>query len=248
MAFIKSLFFGFAALLLCSGMAARAQFGLYGTVTGTKFGSITCPKYATPCATSDGSVRPYGGTFGGQYDLRTFGPALLGVDLRGEFLTGNKRGDSSAAGKGILRHYAGLAGVRASFKTPIHILHPYVEVAGGIDRNNDVGLYTFTTTTLVTTGSPVTTTALTYDPAKYRNYGVVKGFAGLDIQILPNLDLRAIEIGVGEAFGSAERERNVSVTTNGITSTPPVITSQVFGGSTSGIQSISAGIVFHMSR
>jgi hypothetical protein len=48
----------------------------------------------------------------------------------------------------------------------------------------------------------------------------VEGFAGADITILPVLDLRAIELGAGEAFGPSSHS----------------------------IQSIGIGVVFHTPR
>jgi hypothetical protein len=159
-------------------------------------------------------VKPYGGAFGAYYDFKDLGPVRIGVDLRGDVLGTNKRADSSAGGQGIVRQYATLGGLRGSIKTPIHWLRPYAEVAGGYTRNNAIGQYTFAP---VPSGAPA---LVSFNPNVYANYGVVRGYVGADITIFPFLDLRAIELGAGEAFGSS------SHTT----------------------ESIGAGIVFHLPR
>ena len=100
-------FFG----LGCS-IAADAQIGIYATATGTWFGGVTCPSFASPCAETDGKVKPFGGNFGVYYDWRTYGPIRLGFDARGAVETSNKRADSGAGGPGIVKNYEGLGGVR----------------------------------------------------------------------------------------------------------------------------------------
>ena len=57
--------------------AAHAQFAVYGTVVGERVRGFTC---ATICASTDGSERPYGGSFGAFYNFRTYGPMRLGVE------------------------------------------------------------------------------------------------------------------------------------------------------------------------
>jgi len=222
--------FGFAG-------SARAQLGVYGMYSGERFTGITCPTYAAPCGTNNGTVRPYGATLGAFYDFMNVGPVRLGVDLRGDLLRADKRADSSAGGTDVLRQYATLGGLRGTFRTPKRWLRPYAEITGGYTRNNDVGQYTFTTTTST---APVT---LSYNPTVNKNYALVKAFVGVDIAIFPFLDLRPIELGEGEAFGSAVYSQ--SVTSNGSTTTT---TSTTSGPNTHGNQSISAGIVFHLPR
>lgn len=217
---------------------ASAQFGVYATFKGQRLGGVACPSFAAPCANNGGRVQPYGGNFGGFYDFRNVGPVRLGVDVRGDVLSSNKRGDSSAGGVGLVREYAVLAGVRGSVRTPISWLHPYAEVAGGYTRNNSNGVYTTTTNTNTVTG--LSTTSVFFNPEVYSNYALLEGFVGLDIRILPNLDLRAVELGAGEAFGSVPTA--VSVTsTNGKTSASTVTASSP---STHSITSVGAGVVF----
>jgi hypothetical protein len=224
------LFFG----LGCS-IAANAQIGIYATATGDWFGGITCPSFASPCAETDGKVKPFGGNFGAYYDWRNYGPMKLGFDVRGAVQSSNKRADSSAGGPGIVKNYDFLGGVRGTFKTPVKWLHPYAEALGGISRNNASGLYTYT----VTTGGNPTPPVLSYNPQTYSVYGVIKGYVGLDIPLMPFLTFRAVELGIGGAFGSAPTLQTTTV--SGSTSTTTVNTTSQ---STHGVQSIGAGVVF----
>lgn len=218
---------------------ANAQVGIYGTFKGQYLGGVTCPSSEAPCANNNGRVQPYGGNFGVFYDFRDAGPVRLGVDVRGDVLSSNKRADSSAGGVGLVRQYAVLAGVRGSVHTPISWLHPYAEIAGGYTRNNSNGLYTTTTNTNTVAG--VTGTSVSFNPELYSNYALFEGLIGLDVRVLPYLDIRAIEFGAGEAFGSVPTA--VSVTsTNGIATASTVTASS---SSTHSVESIGAGIVFH---
>ena len=192
-----------AAFVVLSVHPASAQLAIYGTFQGQRFGGITCPSFASPCANNNGHVQPYGGSFGAFYDFRDVGPVRLGLDLRGDVLDTNKRGDSSAGGSDIVREYGVLAGVRGGFRTPIRWLLPYAEVAGGYSRSNASGLYTTTTTVNNAVSPPVTTTSLSFNPETYNSYPLFEGFVGLDIRVASFLDIRAVELGGGAAFGSA---------------------------------------------
>ncbi len=264
MSFRKVLFFGVAMVLGLAG-SAHAQLGVYATYSGDRFTGVTCPSYAAPCGTNDGVVKPYGATVGAFYDFKNVGPVRLGIDLRGDLLRADKRADSSAGGTDIVRQYGLLSGVRGTFHTPKRWLRPYAEIAGGYTRNNDIGQYTITTTTTTfspqTTppSAPIVTNALSYNPTINSNYALVKGFVGVDIAIFPFLDLRAIELGEGEAFGAPLTSRSVStaVVVDGnpsdpnygkVTSTTSVVTGTTYGLSSHGNQSISAGIVLHFPR
>lgn len=217
----------------CS-LTANAQLGIYATATGNWFGGVACPSFASPCAETDGKVKPFGGNFGAYYDWRNYGPLKLGFDARGAVQSANKRADSAAGGGSIVRNYEALGGVRATFHTPVHWLHPYAEVAAGITRNNASGLYTET----ITAGAP-TPPLFSYNPQNYTVYPMVKGLVGLDIPILPFLSFRAIELGLGGAFGSAP---TLQVTTINGTSQTTVVTQR--SPDSHGIQSIGAGVVF----
>ena len=223
---------------------ARAQFAVYGTADGGTFGGVTCPAFAGPCAQSGGHVKPYGGTFGAYYDFRDMGPLRIGADVRGDVLTSNKRADSSAGAKGAYRQYTALAGLRGSIRTPISWLHPYAEIAGGYTRNDASGLYTETTTTYSGT-TPVQQTSVSFNPEQFTNYALFKGFVGVDVRVLPWMDIRAIEFGAGEAFGSAPTVQTVTATVNAngaVTTTGPTITTT--SPNTHFTDSIAAGVVF----
>ena len=228
--------FGLAlGFFLLSSVAAHAQLGVYATATGNWFGGVNCPSFAAPCAENDGKVKPFGGNFGAYYDFRSFGPIRLGVDARGAVESSNKRADSSAGGAGIVKNYEALGGLRASFHTPIHWLHPYAEIAGGMSRNNASGLYTNT----ITTGGVPTPSVLSYNPQNYTVYPLIKGFAGVDIPLLPYLSFRAVELGFGGAFGSAPTFQTTTVTG---TSASTVVNTR--SPSSHGVESVGSGIVF----
>ena len=191
--------FGIATFLfLLSSIAVRAQLGVYGTVTGERMSGFTCTDPQGKCAAPGGVAKPYGGTFGAYYDFRSIGPVRLGVDLRGSVLNSNKSATTYSSSTDAIRHYSALGGVRGEFRTPFRWLYPYAQVSAGYARTNAAS-------TLL---------------SEYKDYTQVQGFVGADIPLLPNLDLRAIELGAGEVFGSSSHS----------------------------IQSIGMGVVFHTSR
>ena len=236
----------FVPLLIAASSTAYAQFGVYGTVTGQHFGGITCPAFATPCGDTSGHIQPYGGSFGGFYDFYNAGPARLGIDVRGDVLTANKRADSSAGGTGISRQYAAMAGVHGTFRSPIPWLKPFASIDVGYIRNNASGLYTETSAVNTAAVPPITTSSTSFNPNLYTSYALVKGFVGLDIKLSSFFDIRAIEFGVGEAFGSAPTILTVTSTTNGITATTTTSAVSTNSSNTHGVTSIGAGIVFHV--
>jgi hypothetical protein len=174
--------FGIALVLfLLSSIAARAQYGVYGIVTGERMTGFTCQDPQGICSSNDGVVRPYGGQFGGYYDFRSMGPVRLGVDVRGAVLNSNKSATTYASSVDLVRQYSVLGGLRGEFKTPFRILHPYGQASLGYMHSNAAGT--------------------NLNNFKYDDYMQVEGFAGLDITLLPVMDIRAIELGVGGAFG-----------------------------------------------
>ena len=190
MSFRKFLLLGVAALL-CGASSSRAQFSIYGTVTGERVGGFTCTDPQSRCADNDGKERPFGSNFGAFYDFKKFGPALIGADLRGGVTNANKSATEYGSSSDLVRHYSALVGPRASFRTPLKALKPYAEILGGYARYNDANVTT--------------------------QNGQIQGYVGLDISIIPLLDLRAIEVGEGAIFGSG----------------------------THNVQSIGAGLVLH---
>jgi hypothetical protein len=191
--------FGIALVLfLFSAVGARAQFAVYGTVTGERMSGFTCSDPQGQCSASGGVVKPYGSTFGAYYDFRSIGPMRLGVDLRGGVLNSNKSATTYASSVDLVRQYSALGGLRGEFKTPFSWLHPYAQISAGLMHSN------------------AASTAF----STYQNYTQLQGFAGADVTLLPILDLRAIEVGAGEAFGPSSHS----------------------------IQSIGIGVVFHTPR
>lgn len=205
MLFRKVLLFCAAAFLGCAA-SAHAQIGVYGVVTGERIGGFTCLDLQNQCASNDGKERPFGGNFGVFYDWRNMGPARVGFDVRGGVTNTNKSAVIYGASSEVSRHYSGLVGPRATFKTPFSVLHPYVEVVGGYARYLDYYPETKNGTTVLT--------------HETKEFGQIQGLVGVDLKILPFLDLRAIEFGAGELFGNSSHST----------------------------QSIGAGVVLHLPR
>lgn len=162
-------------------------------------------------------VNPAGIIGGAYYDFRTIGPVRLGIDLRGGVLHSNKSATSSAGGNDATGYDHVLLGLRGSFHTRYSWLSPYAQVSGGYARSN--ATLPFGAATLNGSGTP---NARTED-----NFLVYEGLAGLDIHVFPVIDLRPIELGIGNMnrFGSS-----------------PVGD----GPGSVGIMSIGAAVVFHM--
>jgi hypothetical protein len=198
--------FGLAGLVLVAGLgmgnAAQAQVGVYGTYTANKLSGITCFATApTVCSSAGGTVNPSGLQGGLYYDFKTFGPIRLGGDVRGGVFHSNKSAASTTGGTNATTANTVLAGVRASIKTRYTFLKPYVEGAGGWTRSD--------------------ATELTHT---YDNFAQYEVFAGADVKVLPVVDIRAIELGIGNMnrFGTGTGQSSVTVKT------------------------IGAGIVFHL--
>ena len=188
----------FALFAVFGSTAAHAQFGLYGTVTGEQVNNLTCTDLSSnavgACVTPTTTEKPYGANFGAYYDFRNFGPARLGVDLRGGVLNTNKNTVNNTSSRDFIRQYTVLGGVRASFNTPIHLIRPYGEIAVGYAKFGPV--------------------------YAYNTYTEAEGLVGIDVPVLPIMDIRAIEFGAGALFGSG----------------------------THSLQSIGVGLVFHTTR
>jgi hypothetical protein len=189
MNFRKAVFI-LAAVAIVSCVSASAQMSIYGMFTADQLSNIVSsplpPAPTAPNTLRTDSVNPLGGGGGVFYDFKNFGPVKLGVDARGSILK-TKRGayvfyDGSGA-----RIYSVLGGVRATFKTPIRPLKPYVEGLAGLGRS-DYGLRSSNSTGQVTI---------------YNNFEY-QGLAGLDIKLLPIMDFRLVEFGYGgiDPFGT----------------------------------------------
>jgi hypothetical protein len=216
MNFRKSL----AVILLGLGCAvvAHGQAGVYIGYTGIRLSGIECFSAApVPCANganagATGNVNPSGIQFGGYYDFKTLGPVRLGLDLRGGDFHSNKSAASSAGGKNTTGFDNGLMGLRGSFYTKYTWLSPYAQVSAGYARSN---------ASEEPFGTPNPTT---FAPRAEDNFLIYEVFAGLDIHVFPVLDLRPVELGIGNMnrFGSGS------------------------GTSSIGVKTIGAAIVFHM--
>jgi len=176
MLFRKIALFSAALMTLCCANALRAQVGLYATITGERISGIQCLDPQGICASTDGTVKPYGVNFGGYYELRSFGPARLAAEVRGGVVNSNKPAYTYGASTDAVRHYTALGGVRASFHTPFKYIRPYASVDAGFARTDAVN-------------------------GAYQNFTQVQAYAGVDVPLFSVIELRAIEFGAGELFG-----------------------------------------------
>ena len=202
--------FGAVLVGLGCSIAAQAQLGVYGMYSATQFSSIQCFDPQGHCSSANGKVSPSGGWGGVYYDFRSFGPIRFGADVRAGGLHANKSAVSSAGGSGITRAQSVLGGVRGTVRTPLNWLKPYGQFSVGWTRSN-ASDPTFT----FTNGE----TKQTYDD--FVQYEV---FAGADVHVFPLLDLRVVELGIG----------NMNRVGSGS------------GSSSLGVKSIGAGIVLHL--
>ena len=169
---------------LAFAVTAHAQVAVYGTVTLNSLGGSGTSPLATktdvngnPVAYSS-NVNPIGGTFGVYYDFKNVGPVRLGIDARGVITNGKRGPELNAQGAGV-RIGSGLAGVRASIRTPLPYIKPYVQASAGLGKS-DYGILTNST------GRPETANNFEYHV-----------FAGADLRFLPVADWRVIELGYG---------------------------------------------------
>lgn len=185
--------------MISAAATAEAQLGIYGAVTVEHVSGIKC-LYPT-CGSTNGTIDPVGGVGGVFYDFKTYGRVRLGVDVRGGATTTSKNAVQFLTGPKP-RIYSVLGGVRASFNTRFDALRPYVQGSVGIGKSN--------------VQTSTTATALDYPTGlEYR------GFAGADLRLLPALDFRVVELGIG-----ALRSQGFSYR----------------------MESISTGLVFHFGR
>jgi len=204
--------FGFAA-------AAHAQAGVYVGYQATQLSDITCFAVAPiKCSSTGGKVNPAGVQAGIYYDFRNVGPMRLGVDFRGGTMHSNKSATSSAGGNDATVLDNALLGVRGSFHTPISWLNPYVQMSAGYARSNATLPF----------GATTSSSGTTLLPRSEDNFIMYEGFAGLTVHIFPMIDLRPVELGIGNMN---------RVGSNG---------ASVDGPSSVGVKSIGASVVFHL--
>jgi hypothetical protein len=231
--------FGKAVAVVLLGLgcavAAQAQAGVYFGYTATRLSGITCfavspvtcsngvagetvsPTTGLLVPTATGTVNPAGVGGGVYYDFKTFGPVRLGLDLRAGDFHSNKSTTSAAGGDNATGFTNVLLGVRGSFHTRYSWLSPYVQASAGYARSN--ATLPFGAATVSSTG--------VYSARTEDNFLQYEGFAGIDIHVFPVIDLRPVELGIGNMnrVGS-------SAATDG----PGSI----------GVKSIGAAIVFHL--
>jgi len=191
------------AVVAFAAATAQAQFGVYGTFTASKLSGIKSSPEATNPAAVNNDVSPLGGGGGIYYDFLKVGPVKLGADLRGTIVT-TKRGAYVNANGGGARINSALAGVRVVFNAPVmrSVLRPYLQGSAGIGNTNYGLLY----------GSNGVKTKTNFE---------YMGYAGVDIPLLPIMDFRLVEFGMGALNPFGDKSHNYP------------------------LQSVSTGIVFH---
>jgi hypothetical protein len=245
MRFCKSLLFVLMGLVgLGCATAADAQAGVYVGYTATRLSGITClTSVVEPAsgviaplqcssgangqvvnssgtvvtAAQNGVVNPAGIQAGAYYDFKTVGPVRLGLDLRGGDFHSNKSAASAAGGKNATGLDYVLLGVRGSFHTRYSWLSPYVQASAGYARSNATLPF----------GTSVSQGSSSIPQRSEDNFLMYEGFAGIDIHVFPAIDLRPVEVGIGNMnrFGNSGAGD---------------------GPSSVGVKSIGAAVVFHM--
>ena len=193
-----------SALLAVAPLAlaplARAQGAVYGMVTAQNLGSLTYNTVGygtanTVTTRTDGSFSPIGGVGGVYYDFRNLGRVRLGIDLRGSIASSSHGADPSSTGSGG-RLYTAMGGVRATFPTKYKLLAPYVQGSVGLART-DGGR-----TPDATFNSPL---PLQNGRVAIDHGFAYQGFAGLDLKVLPLMDIRIVELGIGGISGVTDQ-------------------------------------------
>ncbi len=164
---------------------SRAHVELYGTLTPIHISGVasgnttgTNSQYTTSSYWAPG----FGG--GATVTAFKFGPASLGIDLRGSTKPGTQGADTV------------LGGVKLAFKPPVLPIKPYVQVSGGY---------------LGTRGG--VTTGAAAGSANPQHFAAYEFLGGLDYSILPLVRLRLIEIGGGQGhFLSGANNNDPNIT------------------------------------
>ena len=206
----KAVLFAAALAALATAPIAHAQFGVYGTVTVNHLSGLQSSPFApandaltaSQCTAPlpqtcqvNSNVDPIGGGGGIYYDFKTFGPIRLGADLRGT-ITDSKQGAYSFSRGGGTRIYSTLGGIRASIRTPLPFIKPYVQGSAGLGRS-DYGLYTYSSQLNANNSSTLISNVVVPSNFQY------EAFAGVDIKVLPVMDFRVVELGYGALTGGS---------------------------------------------
>lgn len=175
---------------------AHAQGAVYGMVTAQNLGSLTYSTVGNGTANTvvthtDGSFSPIGGVGGVYYDFRDLGRVRLGIDVRGSIAASSHGADPTSTGSGG-RLYTAMGGLRATFPTKYRLLAPYVQGSFGFART-DGGQ---TPNVSFNGALPLQNCRIVID------HGFAyQGFAGLDLKVLPAMDIRIVELGIGAISG-----------------------------------------------
>jgi hypothetical protein len=219
---------GLSALGLSA--VAHAQLAAYGTFSAERITGIQCTQTTgssspTGCA-ANGTVTPYGFGGGIYYDFMNLGPARIGFDVRADLLKSNKSATVYYGGPDAVKLNSVLGGVRASFHTRYAPLKPYVQASVGWVKDRPKSSQQIVVNT--TTGASTTATLTNYATNNTdTNFFAYKIFAGLDYRLLPIMDVRLPELGIGQILGSGP-------------------TNPAGHGTSYPLQSIGVGIVFHL--
>ena len=189
-----------SALLAVSPLAfaplVHAQGAVYGMVTAQNLGSLTYNTVGNGTANTvvtrtDGSFSPIGGVGGVYYDFRDLGRVRLGIDVRGSIASSSHGADPTSAGSGG-RLYTTMGGVRATFPTKYRLLAPYLQGSLGLARTDggQTPPPSFNSPLPLQNGRVVIDHGLAY-----------QGFIGLDLKVLPAMDIRIVELGIGAISG-----------------------------------------------
>jgi hypothetical protein len=236
------------------GSAAHAQAGVYVGYSATRMSGITCfdPQSfnsqglcynANTSATTSANnhVDPSGVMLGGYYDFLSLGLVKLGADLRYSHDRANKSAADGGGGKDVTEANTVLGGVRGQVRTPLRWLKPYGQMSFGWTSSN--AAEPFCATTVGPVGTPQSSCSGTpvNAPRRFDNFFRYEGFVGADIRIASILDLRAIELGIGNMSRIGSGSTVVtSATPTGTAITTAPTTSSI------GIRTIGAGLVFHL--
>jgi opacity protein-like surface antigen len=117
--------------------------------------------------TASASQTFYGGGVGLYDDFIHLGPIHAGADFRGDFLSG-----------GNYNYRTFLGGVRVAVKPPVLPIRPYVQFSAGVGGTQYKG-------------------SINGNQDPYHNKFLYAVLGGIDWAILPHVDFRAIEVGVG---------------------------------------------------
>ena len=206
----------FVALAAFS-QTAHAQFSVYGEFTVDRLSNIvsspvlntlspgpcagTQASPSTSCTSYNNSVNPLGFTGGVSYDIKTFGPATLAIDLRGA--ESNAKHGAQTFSEGTGAHiYSVLGGAHVSFRTFKPYLNPYVQGSIGYARTN-YGVLTNAGATA--SGNTVFPGIATQNALEYH------GYAGLDLRFLPYAAWRVFEVGYGAVQANGNYSHNYPI-------------------------------------